>query len=106
MLESKLRMFGNQIERRAFEVTNSVVHCSLCGDQCGLSSTWLCFSPCADSHESHGPQPVAFQNEVCSGPKHSRQPAEQVSKAHKHGSHPIRSAENDEGASRTNCGRP
>src|SRR5215469_17268059 len=28
--------------------------------------------------------------------KHSRQPAEQVSKAHKHGSHPIRSAESDE----------
>jgi hypothetical protein len=29
-----------------------------------------------------------LQNEVCSGPKHSRQLAEQVSKAHKHGSHP------------------
>jgi hypothetical protein len=28
-----------------------------------------------------------LQNEVCSGPKHFRQLAEQVSKAHKHGSH-------------------
>ena len=38
------------------------------------------------------------QNEVCSRPIHSRQPA--MSKAHKRGSHPIRSAENDEGATR------
>jgi hypothetical protein len=37
-----------------------------------------------------------LQNGVCSGPKHSRQPAEQLSKAHKFGSHPIRSPENDE----------
>src|SRR5215469_748481 len=33
-----------------------------------------------------------LRNEVCWGPKHSRQPAEQVSNAHKHGGHPIRSA--------------
>jgi hypothetical protein len=44
-----------------------------------------------------------LQDEVCSGPKHSRQPAEQVSKAHKHGSHPIGSEENDEGASHLTC---
>jgi hypothetical protein len=37
-----------------------------------------------------------LQNEVCSGPKHCRPPAEQVSKARKHGSHPIRSRKNDE----------
>jgi len=37
-----------------------------------------------------------LQDEVCLGPQHSRQPAEQVSKKRKHGSNPIRPAENDE----------
>jgi hypothetical protein len=37
-----------------------------------------------------------LHDEVCLGPEDSRQPVEQVAEARKHGSNPIRSAENDE----------